>query len=595
MKGATKIIRLAFIATFVALVVSSSGCDAIGLNWWQWFSPDKPIRTPARTPVMPIFDEYSPIDQVDELVPNSTFPNDQDLTFSDTDYVMGPTDMVDITIMNLYNLGVEAPVRQQISDSGFIRLPELPEQIFASGLTKEQLRDSIIEQYVENGLLNDPTISVAIVARRQSTFSVLGAVAAQGPYMVIRKDMRLTEALAHAGGVTNPSLPFIYVIRHAPAKRAKRDSASSWSGDGEVALPELPELPTLPEVPELPADIPEPHDDLPQLPLPEEPQQSQPLEMPELPAIPAQPETPGTNGADSAVDDINKSLRELEQLIPDNGPSTSPGDAADTKEAPAQDMLPEPSTMPSPSEAGGRFATTSTSQSDDSQEDTEWIFKDGAWIMAPKTVTQPAKEQLAAPSPFVLPKPKAKQAKKSTDADDPFGWKDAQKTEGSRIIAIDYARLKRGDPTMDIVIRDKDIIRVPALEFAEFYMYGEVREPGAYSLTGRKITVKMALAAAGNLSFLAYPKNSVLIRRVGKNEEQIIPLDINAIFKGEQPDYFLKPNDVIAVGTNAMIPILATIRNAFRLTYGFGFIYDRNFANPAVGSSGLDGRRFSRW
>ena len=56
---------------------------------------------------------------------------------------------------------------------------------------------------------------------------------------------------------------------------------------------------------------------------------------------------------------------------------------------------------------------------------------------------------------------------------------------------------------------------------------------------------------------------------------------------------FLKPNDVIAVGTDPRGIFYAVVRNAFRMTYGFGFIYDRNFANPSF--RGLDSNRFSRW
>jgi hypothetical protein len=41
---------------------------------------------------------------------------------------------------------------------------------------------------------------------------------------------------------------------------------------------------------------------------------------------------------------------------------------------------------------------------------------------------------------------------------------------------------------------------------------------------------------------------------------------------------FLKPDDQVLVGTNAIAPYLAAFRNAFRITYGAGFIYDRNFA-----------------
>jgi len=112
----------------------------------------------------------------------------------------------------------------------------------------------------------------------------------------------------------------------------------------------------------------------------------------------------------------------------------------------------------------------------------------------------------------------------------------------------------------------------------EFYVMGEVQRPGVYSLTGRQITVKMAVAAAGNFAGLAWPENSILIRRVGGTQEQVIPLDLDSIFAGKDPDVFLKPNDVIAVGTDIRASFFAVMRNAFRLSYGFGFIYDRNFS-----------------
>jgi 5-formyltetrahydrofolate cyclo-ligase len=48
---------------------------------------------------------------------------------------------------------------------------------------------------------------------------------------------------------------------------------------------------------------------------------------------------------------------------------------------------------------------------------------------------------------------------------------------------------------------------------------------------------------------------------------------------GLDPDLFIKPHDQIRVGTHAIAPFLAAIRNSFRMTYGFGFVYDRNFAD----------------
>ncbi|KKK67476.1 hypothetical protein LCGC14_2953700, partial [marine sediment metagenome] len=55
-------------------------------------------------------------------------------------------------------------------------------------------------------------------------------------------------------------------------------------------------------------------------------------------------------------------------------------------------------------------------------------------------------------------------------------------------------------------------------------------------------------------------------------------IKLNDIMAGKEPDVFLKPNDVLAVGTYWAAPFMAVWRNAFRMTYGFGFIYDRNFS-----------------
>ena len=37
------------------------------------------------------------------------------------------------------------------------------------------------------------------------------------------------------------------------------------------------------------------------------------------------------------------------------------------------------------------------------------------------------------------------------------------------------------------------------------------------------------------------------------------------------------------------------LRNAFRMTYGFGFIYDRNFSDPILPGYTPKSNRFTRW
>lgn len=148
-----------------------------------------------------------------------------------------------------------------------------------------------------------------------------------------------------------------------------------------------------------------------------------------------------------------------------------------------------------------------------------------------------------------------------------------------RIIEIPVKELKDGDPRYNIVIRPYDLINVPPGVVGEFFLMGNVARPGAYSLTGRRLTVKEAIASAGGFGELAWPARADLVRRVGADEEQIIQLDLDAIFAGEAPDFYVKPSDIINVGTTPAATFFAVIRNAFRFTYGMGFVYDRNFAD----------------
>lgn len=152
-------------------------------------------------------------------------------------------------------------------------------------------------------------------------------------------------------------------------------------------------------------------------------------------------------------------------------------------------------------------------------------------------------------------------------------------TKPMRIIEVPTKELLMGDPRYNVVIRPYDLVNIPPGSVGEFYMMGNIARPGAYELTGRKLTVKEAVAAAGGFGPLAWPSRADLIRRVTKDEEQIIQLDLDAIFAGNAPDFYLKPNDIVNVGTTPAAIFLAVLRNAFRFSYGFGFVYDRNFAD----------------
>jgi hypothetical protein len=146
-----------------------------------------------------------------------------------------------------------------------------------------------------------------------------------------------------------------------------------------------------------------------------------------------------------------------------------------------------------------------------------------------------------------------------------------------RVIRIPVEPLRAGVSKYNIVVRAGDIVNVVAPEVGEYYIMGQVNRPGVFSLTGRKITLKQAVAAAGNLGPLAIPRRCDLVRRIGPDQEAIVAVDLQKIFDGEKPDIYLKPNDLVNVGTDVVAPFLAVTRNAYRASYGWGFVYDRNF------------------
>jgi protein involved in polysaccharide export with SLBB domain len=126
---------------------------------------------------------------------------------------------------------------------------------------------------------------------------------------------------------------------------------------------------------------------------------------------------------------------------------------------------------------------------------------------------------------------------------------------------------------------------VPVDIIGEFCIMGNVNNQGFINITGRPMTLKMAIAAAGGLGQLAWPKNCEVVRRIGKKREEIVLVNLDKIAMGEQPDFFIKPNDLINVGTNWSTRWRAVLRNAFRATWGFGMVYDRNFADRDYGTS----------
>jgi hypothetical protein len=207
-------------------------------------------------------------------------------------------------------------------------------------------------------------------------------------------------------------------------------------------------------------------------------------------------------------------------------------------------------------------------------ERVEWVFEDGRWLpvrAGPAQAVEP--KEARRPDELKGPLPPERETAEGYGLEQ-IGTAGAQ----VRIIKIPVDKLLGGDPRYNIVLRPGDSITVPVDMIGEFWVMGNVRGSGPVNLTGRPMTLKMAIASAGGLGGLAWPNKVEVTRRVGENKEVTVMVDLEKIAKGLQPDFFIKPYDLINVGTHGTARYLAVLRNAFGASYGFSFTYGRNFA-----------------
>lgn len=430
--------------------------------------------------VVPILSSIDPLDEVNPEFGSAEDVKPDDLKVIATDYVIGPTDLITVSIYDLVNQGVETVRSSRVSDTGMLSLPMLSEPLAASGMTEAQLQKMIAQKYKEAALLPNAQVAVTVNEARGRTFWIAGSVTRPQQYAMVETDYRLMQALTTAGGVTFPS-EYLYVIR----KRSSEKPATRPVSDEKLVVP-----------PQQPA--------------------TEPTDL-----------APQTGGSGSLQ------------------PVLAMADGAASKAEPAGE-----------STAGNeeRFGTV-----------------EGKAVLI--GADEPKVEEAA---PAAAPTLEAVAAQPAQPAYE-FGTA-ASAEEERRIIRVPLQSLQDGDLRYNIVIRPNDLIYVPVPQAGVYYMGGHVAAPGAYNLAGQKISLANAVVAARGLDQLAVPARTDLYRRVAADKQLLVRVDLGKIFAGTQPDIFLKPNDMVLVGTDIYSSFLAALRGAFRITYGFGFLYDRNYA-----------------
>ncbi|OHB54023.1 MAG: hypothetical protein A2Y07_02260 [Planctomycetes bacterium GWF2_50_10] len=456
-------------------------------------------------------------------------PKPVDSIALDEDYVFESGDVVRVSIYELQQEGAQYVNDFVVTETGKVSIPEVG-QVQAQGLTEAQLEDEI-KQILSPAILKEPLVTVLLQNSASRMFTILGdGVPNPGRYPIPRSDFRLAEALAVAGSPRQFNVSYIYISRRLTGKETQNEVLP---GMAPQVSPDQQEMPRGTED-----------------------------EMLDIIAPSAKAKS---NGVVITAADVSTGGASV------NSPDSIDNDLEQMVENPA-----------------GLTGVASQKQQEQTTGPVEWVFEDGRW----KPV---APGQGAAPTqPSQLPQQFRPQTQPQVQPTQPepqqvpaeYGW-EQMGTAGvqKRVIRIPVKEFLGGDPRYNVMVKPGDVISVPVDIVGEIYVLGNTNNQGVLNVTGRPMTLMQAVATAGGLGPLAWPERVEVRRRIAEKKEETVLVNLKKIADGSQPDFFVKPNDTINIGTHPSARWLAVLRNAFRATYGFGFIYDRNFADRDFGGS----------
>ena len=525
-------------AASVALLVpglSMTGCEVD-----SWMDPSRTgyfEHTPTSIPILRKLDVIE-VEQ-DAFYTEIGPPTPEDLLAASSEYQFASGDAVEIQINDLFQTDKAEQFRRVVDQSGKVTIP-IVGAVQLSGMTETQAIDAITEKL--RPIIRDPRVSITILEGRAFTFVVDGQCRNTGVYSLSRPDFNVIQAVALAGGAID-GVRRIRIVRveeeAAPTEPSTSDSAAP-AGAAAPAPSAQPAAPTAPAAPAAPSV-----DDL----------------LKQIaPAEPATTPAPASPGA----------LRTAEPAV-----------AVDVDELEAPKVA-EPGSVP-PGEAVKVPAATRPSQAARYVFDTEkqeWVFVEpGAAEPAPMDgsvdLTAPNSPEGAVTGPAAAEGGRALMQPKD------YRLPDGRKT---RIIVVDWVKLQQGDLTQLVIVRPGDLIHVES-DLGVVYIDGEISRPGVYNLPPiGELTLSRLVAAAGGFGQIAIPERVDLIRKVAPDREAVVRVNLKAIRNKAEPDIVMRGDDHIIIGTNFFATPLAVIRNGFRMTYGFGFLLDRNWGNDVFGA-----------
>ncbi len=171
------------------------------------------------------------------------------------DYILGPDDILEITLHGLYPGAEVRPIRAQVMASGKIHLP-LVGPIHVGGMNLMEAHVTINEAYAD-GFIKEPRTNIYLVQKATTNVLVLGEVNEPGMYSLSKYENDVAHALAAAGGLGYDAAMEIEVHRRTSPTQVQNAIHQPRFRDPPNATLEILTAPDAPaEEPPMPEPLP---------------------------------------------------------------------------------------------------------------------------------------------------------------------------------------------------------------------------------------------------------------------------------------------------------------------------------------------------
>jgi polysaccharide export outer membrane protein len=158
------------------------------------------------------------------------------------------------------------------------------------------------------------------------------------------------------------------------------------------------------------------------------------------------------------------------------------------------------------------------------------------------------------------PRPEEETSKEKKDSEE----------QGPKTFVIDLEELLvKGDLALNLPLMHGDVINIPVS--GKIFVGGEVKSPGGFPLSGKKMTIGQAITLAGGVKYEANGSETKIFRFSEKGTgREVLSVNVYAIQKGESEDPYLKENDIIMVPKHGVKSFLSGFRDTVKGFFGFG-------------------------